>query len=538
MVSNQLSCLLSLAFVGHTLGSRTPATSPTRMVLGYTTVNPLHAAACIKTDTPLRLDHFRECSRDASKGLLLSDGFGMLTGFPKQVDCIVEANTLAFERVAKYRMPAGCVPDIEKSIQSIDPAWTATTTVRINDIRSTSWMGKYTMFIPNQLLGHHQPSGLNLRIRCGNLLGLRTPDIDWSHLSNIKGPSNKRQDFVISETTTAAKISYFSQVIMAASKLIMENDNHTQAQVNDLPEIPFISVLAQAVKNAKDTAAQAVAEVAKSGPCNYDAKTFKRFCRTEINEYLDVVGEYAEFRREVAEAISSIEVPLGKQSAAFLQTTAWKLGLETKRNQAELNLLLKGDVIEGVADHSEVRAVEIEALSREIQIGRRNIMQLLEVPMNKTSRAGVDAKGSVTGHRRRFQGQKKRYRFRDLSPDDLDALSELSLVLAKVRAGLHSSSQSSTSGPPPPTQPQSHASTAQQQQLSFKDVPGATDGMKHKLQHARAQVRALPDMGRSVEEQRTEIAQLEARILQQRALLESLREGGARFGKDDVKMEM
>lgn len=123
----------------------------------------------------------------------------------------------------------------------------------------------------------------------------------------------------------------------------------------------------------------------------------------------------------------------------------------------------------------------------------------------------------------------------DLSPDDLDALSELSLVLAKVRAGL-SSSSSSTSGHPPPTQTQSHASTAQQQQLSFKDVPGATDGLKHKLQHARAQVRALPDMGRSVEEQRAEIAQLEARIRQQRALLESLREGGARFGKDDVKM--
>ncbi|PFH57679.1 hypothetical protein XA68_14689 [Ophiocordyceps unilateralis] len=107
-----------------------------------------------------------------------------------------------------------------------------------------------------------------------------------------------------------------------------------------------------------------------------------------------------------------------------------------------------------------------------------------------------------------------------LSPDDLDALSELSLVLAKVRAGLQSSSGI---GP---------------QQLSFKDVPGATDGLKHKLQHARLHVRALPDMDRSVEEQRKEIAQLEARIQQQRALLERLRDGGARFGKDDVKMEM
>lgn len=288
-------------------------------------------------------------------------------------------------------MPSGCVPDIEKSIESIDPAWTA-----------------------DQLLGHHQ-WGLDLRIRCGKLFGLRTPDIDWSHLSNIKGSTDKTQDFVMSETTMADKISHFSQVIMAASKLIIENDSHTKAQANHLPEAAYISVLAQAVKNAKDTAAEAVAE---SGRCNYDAKTFKRFCKAEINEYLDVVSEYAEFRRGVAEAISSFEVPNGKQSAAFMQIAAWKLGLETNRNQAELNLLLKGDVVEGISDLSEFRAVEIEALSREIQIGRKNIMQLLEAPLNRTSRTGADANqnqvsdGSAAGYRRRSQSQKKRYRFK------------------------------------------------------------------------------------------------------------------------------
>ncbi|RDA92745.1 hypothetical protein CP533_1399 [Ophiocordyceps camponoti-saundersi (nom. inval.)] len=116
-----------------------------------------------------------------------------------------------------------------------------------------------------------------------------------------------------------------------------------------------------------------------------------------------------------------------------------------------------------------------------------------------------------------------------LSPDDLDALSELSVVLAKVRAGIQSSSSSGIDAP-----------TTQQQQLSFKDVPGATDGLKHKLQHARAQIRALPDMHRSIDEQRSEIATLEARIHQQRALLERLRDDGLKFGKDnhDVKMEM
>lgn len=112
-----------------------------------------------------------------------------------------------------------------------------------------------------------------------------------------------------------------------------------------------------------------------------------------------------------------------------------------------------------------------------------------------------------------------------LSPDDLDALSELSIVLAKVRAGLQSSSGITTGATP-------GGPSSSGQQLSFKDVPGATDKLKHKLQHARAQVRALPDMDRSVEEQMTEIKELETRIQLQRALLEKLRENGVQFSKD------
>ncbi|PNY28867.1 Uncharacterized protein TCAP_01218 [Tolypocladium capitatum] len=124
-----------------------------------------------------------------------------------------------------------------------------------------------------------------------------------------------------------------------------------------------------------------------------------------------------------------------------------------------------------------------------------------------------------------------------LSPDDLDTLSELSIVLAKVRAGMQSSAGIAGTTPGGVV-PNTHG-----QQLSFKDVPGATDGLKHKLQHARAQVRALPDMDRSVAEQEHEIREIEARIERQRALLERLREGGVRFGKDegatrDVKMEI
>jgi hypothetical protein len=112
-----------------------------------------------------------------------------------------------------------------------------------------------------------------------------------------------------------------------------------------------------------------------------------------------------------------------------------------------------------------------------------------------------------------------------LSPDDLDSLSELSIVLAKVRAGLQSST-GLTAGATP------GGPSSSGQQLSFKDVPGATDKLKHKLQHARAQVRALPDMDRSIEEQRAEIKELETRIDMQRALLEKLRENGVQFSKD------
>ncbi|KAL6820684.1 RNA polymerase II transcription mediator complex subunit 9 domain-containing protein [Trichoderma camerunense] len=112
-----------------------------------------------------------------------------------------------------------------------------------------------------------------------------------------------------------------------------------------------------------------------------------------------------------------------------------------------------------------------------------------------------------------------------LSPDDLDSLSELSIVLAKVRAGLQSSTGLTTGATP-------GGPSSSGQQLSFKDVPGATDKLKHKLQHARAQVRVLPDMDRSIKEQRAEIKELETRIEMQRALLEKLRESGVQFSKD------
>ncbi|ATY63102.1 hypothetical protein CCM_01017 [Cordyceps militaris CM01] len=121
-----------------------------------------------------------------------------------------------------------------------------------------------------------------------------------------------------------------------------------------------------------------------------------------------------------------------------------------------------------------------------------------------------------------------------LSPDSLDALSELAIVLAKVRTGIQSSAGLATGATP-----STAAATAAggQPMLSFKDVPGATDALKHQLQNARAQVRALPDMDRTVAEQRREMAELETRLVTQRALLERLRDDGLRFGKDGDKMD-
>ncbi|KAL2211042.1 hypothetical protein CC79DRAFT_1366415 [Sarocladium strictum] len=105
------------------------------------------------------------------------------------------------------------------------------------------------------------------------------------------------------------------------------------------------------------------------------------------------------------------------------------------------------------------------------------------------------------------------------SPDTLDALTSLAHDLARVRAGLLQN---------PDQQP---SPGDNKQPLAIKDVPGATDAIKHKIQRARAAVKALPDMERGVEEQEREVKELEGRIERQRAVLRGLRERGE--GRDD-----
>ena len=111
-----------------------------------------------------------------------------------------------------------------------------------------------------------------------------------------------------------------------------------------------------------------------------------------------------------------------------------------------------------------------------------------------------------------------------LSPDALDALTDLTTTLTRVRAGLISST-----GAVPP---ESTAGDANGGTLSLKDFPGATDGVKHKVQKARVQIRQLPDMARTTEEQEKELRELEQRVKKQKEVLAKLREAGVRFGRE------
>jgi len=127
----------------------------------------------------------------------------------------------------------------------------------------------------------------------------------------------------------------------------------------------------------------------------------------------------------------------------------------------------------------------------------------------------------------------------DLSPASLDTLPVLTSILNRLQTN-----PTGTNLPPgasPATQSQTQ--TAAQSSpgainqfstipLTTKDIPAATDELKHRLQKARAQVANLPDIQRGTDEQEEEIRELEEKIKKQRAVLEKLREMGLTFGKD------
>ncbi|EPE26971.1 hypothetical protein GLAREA_02885 [Glarea lozoyensis ATCC 20868] len=62
--------------------------------------------------------------------------------------------------------------------------------------------------------------------------------------------------------------------------------------------------------------------------------------------------------------------------------------------------------------------------------------------------------------------------------------------------------------------------------LRLKDIPIATDGVKHKLQKARKEVKGFPDVERTIAEQEEEIRELQEKIREQKEVLRGLADVG------------
>ena len=123
-----------------------------------------------------------------------------------------------------------------------------------------------------------------------------------------------------------------------------------------------------------------------------------------------------------------------------------------------------------------------------------------------------------------------------LNPDSIDTLP----VLAEILSRLQNLSPEGTTGVTPSATPShSQGLLSSSGVISTKDLPTATDGLKHKLQKARGQVRELPDIQRSVKDQEEEIGRLEERIRKQKEVLEGLRAVGesARRGREMDSVE-
>ncbi|KAM7186994.1 RNA polymerase II transcription mediator complex subunit 9 domain containing protein [Naviculisporaceae sp. PSN 640] len=150
-----------------------------------------------------------------------------------------------------------------------------------------------------------------------------------------------------------------------------------------------------------------------------------------------------------------------------------------------------------------------------------------------------------------------------LSPDAVDILTELTAILTKLRASqnlppaglstpalaslgalpgapgatpgpgpLGASSQSQPSGlTPAPAPGATPFPSGAPGGISVKELTAATDAIKHKLQRARAAVKTLPDMNRTIEQQEAEIHELEARKKKQIAMLAKIREEGLQFAR-------
>ncbi|KAH6721326.1 RNA polymerase II transcription mediator complex subunit 9-domain-containing protein [Leptodontidium sp. 2 PMI_412] len=121
-----------------------------------------------------------------------------------------------------------------------------------------------------------------------------------------------------------------------------------------------------------------------------------------------------------------------------------------------------------------------------------------------------------------------------LSPDSIDTLPVLSQILARLQTPSNTSTASTAGSPPAASPSQLTSGTGP---LTIKDIPAATDGIKHKLQKARVLVKELPDMERSIAQQDEEMAELEERIRKQRDILGQLRDVGLSIKREREQRE-
>ncbi|KAI9743334.1 MAG: hypothetical protein M1818_003180 [Claussenomyces sp. TS43310] len=127
----------------------------------------------------------------------------------------------------------------------------------------------------------------------------------------------------------------------------------------------------------------------------------------------------------------------------------------------------------------------------------------------------------------------------DLSPSTLDTLPILTSILSRLQTGLNNPANALLSSSPQNGQSQpssidkSPFSTAA---LTTKDIPTATDDLKHGIRKAKSQIAQLPDMDRSIAEQEEEIREIEARIAEQKMVLQRLGELGKGVTRKDQEM--
>ncbi|KAK4161818.1 RNA polymerase II transcription mediator complex subunit 9-domain-containing protein [Cladorrhinum sp. PSN259] len=125
-----------------------------------------------------------------------------------------------------------------------------------------------------------------------------------------------------------------------------------------------------------------------------------------------------------------------------------------------------------------------------------------------------------------------------LTPDSVDILTELTSIVVKLRGATTtnlSASISSQQAPGPGavtgTTPLPSGAPNTGGLLSVKELPTATDNLKHKLQRARGATRTLNDVHRATSQQEEEILKLEDRRRKQAAMLARIQEEGIRFAQ-------